>query len=224
MQEKSQHSPSVPPGALTCCCDVCSHGQRAAHTAVRPDSPNRIQNPRRQAMHRYRAAAGLVATLAFAVAPQVAHSARTKIAESAASTTSTKQIERGRYMIVTGNCNICHTAGYAQSEGKVPEKNWLMGNSLGFRGPWGTTYPVNLRLTVWELTEDQWSSSQKRSEPARRCHGSTSTGWRSGICGRCTGTSGIWALRGNRSRSTCRLTRNPNHLTFSSGRRPENKG
>jgi mono/diheme cytochrome c family protein len=30
-------------------------------------------------------------------------------------------IERGRYMIVTGHCNNCHTAGYAAKEGKIPD-------------------------------------------------------------------------------------------------------
>jgi mono/diheme cytochrome c family protein len=66
-------------------------------------------------------------------------------------------IERGRYMIITGHCNNCHTAGYAAKEGKMPEKNWLMGSgALGYRGPWGTNYASNLRLTVSNLTEDAW--------------------------------------------------------------------
>lgn len=66
------------------------------------------------------------------------------------------QIERGRYMVVVGGCNDCHTAGYAPSDGNVPEDQWLMGDTLGFRGPWGTTYASNLRLYLQNLTEDQW--------------------------------------------------------------------
>ena len=66
-------------------------------------------------------------------------------------------LERGRYMIVTGHCNNCHTAGYAAKEGKLPEKDWLMGSgALGYRGPWGTTYASNLRISVANLTEDAW--------------------------------------------------------------------
>ena len=67
------------------------------------------------------------------------------------------QIERGRYMVLTGHCNNCHTAGYAPREGNVPEKDWLLGSgTLGWRGPWGTTYASNLRLTVPAMTEDAW--------------------------------------------------------------------
>jgi hypothetical protein len=27
---------------------------------------------------------------------------------------------------------------------------------VGFQGPWGTTYPANLRLTLRDMTEAQW--------------------------------------------------------------------
>ena len=66
-------------------------------------------------------------------------------------------LDRGRYMIVTGHCNNCHTAGYAAKEGTLPEKQWLMGSgALGYRGPWGTTYASNLRHTIAKLSEDDW--------------------------------------------------------------------
>lgn len=67
-----------------------------------------------------------------------------------------RQIARGRYLAIVGNCNDCHTAGYAPSEGKVTEKEWLKGDTLGFAGPWGTTYPTNLRLALSKMSEDQW--------------------------------------------------------------------
>lgn len=54
-------------------------------------------------------------------------------------------IERGRYIVETSGCNDCHTAGYIPAAGKVPEAQWLKGDAVGFRGPWGTTYPSNLR-------------------------------------------------------------------------------
>lgn len=67
-------------------------------------------------------------------------------------------IEAGRYLVIIGQCNDCHTEGYLQTRGKTPEAEWLAGSALGWRGPWGTTYPSNLRLRVQEMTEDQWVS------------------------------------------------------------------
>jgi hypothetical protein len=66
------------------------------------------------------------------------------------------QVNRGRYLIKIGGCNDCHTAGYAPTGGKVPETQWLTGDILGFNGPWGTTYPTNLRLYFQDLTEAEW--------------------------------------------------------------------
>ena len=65
-------------------------------------------------------------------------------------------IARGRYLIRIMGCNDCHTKRFAPSGGEVPESQWLAGDALGYRGPWGTTYPSNLRLTFAKLTEDQW--------------------------------------------------------------------
>jgi mono/diheme cytochrome c family protein len=70
-------------------------------------------------------------------------------------------VKRGRYLVQIGGCNDCHTAGYAPSGGKVPEAQWLMGDALGWHGPWGTTYPTNLRLYMQNLTEDQWVKKAK---------------------------------------------------------------
>jgi hypothetical protein len=63
---------------------------------------------------------------------------------------------RGRYLVKIAGCNDCHTPGYAQTGGKIPEKDWLTGDRLGWRGPWGTTYPSNLRLYMATISEDQW--------------------------------------------------------------------
>jgi mono/diheme cytochrome c family protein len=56
--------------------------------------------------------------------------------------------QRGRYLVMIGGCNDCHTAGFAQTGGEVPESQWLLGDSLGWSGPWGTTYAPNLRLRL----------------------------------------------------------------------------
>ncbi|MDZ7680959.1 MAG: hypothetical protein U5J63_04405 [Fodinibius sp.] len=65
-------------------------------------------------------------------------------------------VEAGRYLVVIGGCNDCHTDGYLMAEGKIPEEDWLIGSSVGWQGPWGTTYASNLRLRVQEWTEEQW--------------------------------------------------------------------
>jgi mono/diheme cytochrome c family protein len=65
-------------------------------------------------------------------------------------------LHRGRYLVKIAGCNDCHTPGYAMSGGQVPEERWLTGDRLGWRGPWGTTYPTNLRRYMPQLSEDQW--------------------------------------------------------------------
>lgn len=67
-----------------------------------------------------------------------------------------KVIERGRYMVLVGGCNDCHTPGYAMNDGKIPEKDWLVGDQLGYRGGWGTTYPTNLRRYFARTSEAEW--------------------------------------------------------------------
>lgn len=72
------------------------------------------------------------------------------------------QVERGRYLVKTSGCNDCHTPGYIESAGRIEESRWLVGNSLGWQGPWGTTYPANLRLLMQGLTADQWLQIARR--------------------------------------------------------------
>ena len=65
-------------------------------------------------------------------------------------------IARGRYMVVTGQCNNCHTERYQQTAGRVPQSEWLTGRGVGHRGVWGTTYPSNLRQNVNRMSEGEW--------------------------------------------------------------------
>lgn len=65
-------------------------------------------------------------------------------------------IRHGRYLIQTSGCNDCHTPGYMQKDGHVPEAEWLTGDALGWQGPWGTTYPANLRLLFSQMDEKAW--------------------------------------------------------------------
>ena len=72
-----------------------------------------------------------------------------------------REVERGRYLVKVAGCNDCHTAGYAMAGGKVPEAEWLKGDKLGWRGPWGTTYAVNLRLYMTSMSETGWVQSAR---------------------------------------------------------------
>lgn len=75
-----------------------------------------------------------------------------------------KDVARGRYLMRIAGCNDCHTPGYAQSGGKVPEAAWLTGDMLGWSGEWGTTYPVNLRAYMQGITEAQWMAVARTKE------------------------------------------------------------
>jgi len=78
------------------------------------------------------------------------------LVSSVASAAEPAQLARGKYLVTIGGCNDCHTAGYLQNDAKVPESEWLRGQPVGYQGPWGTTYPANLRLVMSRLSEDQW--------------------------------------------------------------------
>jgi mono/diheme cytochrome c family protein len=71
-------------------------------------------------------------------------------------------IARGRYLAKISGCNDCHTPDYAMSGGQVPESQWLVGSPVGWRGPWGTTYPSNLRLVLAGMSEDEWLKSARK--------------------------------------------------------------
>ena len=89
------------------------------------------------------------AHFAFAQAPKTAES---------------KSVDRGRYLVKIAGCNDCHTPGYMHTAGKIPEEQWLTGDQLGWRGPWGTTYPSNLRQYMQNLSEDQWVKLAKTAQ------------------------------------------------------------
>jgi hypothetical protein len=72
--------------------------------------------------------------------------------------------EAGRYFFLIGGCNDCHTPGWAESNGRLPEAEWAVGGSIGYRGPWGVSYPDNLRLAAQALTEQQWVDLFRKGE------------------------------------------------------------
>jgi mono/diheme cytochrome c family protein len=73
-------------------------------------------------------------------------------------------LARGRYLVLITGCNDCHTERFSEAAGSLPESEWLTGSSLGFRGPWGTTYGTNLRRYVEGMTEDDWVAASKAME------------------------------------------------------------
>ena len=101
-------------------------------------------------LHSAMAAAAMTTALAFVATGTLAADKPAKDANA-----------RGRYLVQIGGCNDCHTPGYAMSGGKVPEKQWLTGDAVGWNGPWGTTYPINLRLYMQTLDEKAWVEKAK---------------------------------------------------------------
>lgn len=74
----------------------------------------------------------------------------------AAASASDISVARGRQVSIVGGCNDCHTAGYDESGGKIDPAKALAGIPVGWKGPWGTTYAVNIRLYVKDMSEDDF--------------------------------------------------------------------
>jgi len=96
---------------------------------------------------------GLV-TLGLAAAPGAA----------GAADRPTEELALGRYLVQIAGCNDCHTPGYGATAGKTPEAEWLTGDRLGWQGPWGTTYPTNLRRHFANLSEADWMAYARSGE------------------------------------------------------------
>ena len=83
-------------------------------------------------------------------------------AEAVAGGKGADAVARGRYLVTIGGCNDCHTNGYLQNGGNVPESEWLKGTAVGYQGPWGTTYASNLRLVIGKMSEAQWVAHARK--------------------------------------------------------------
>lgn len=96
--------------------------------------------------------------LAFVLAATLAAQAGAAppAANAAAADKADPLVARGRYLVSIAGCNDCHTSGYSLAAGKVPESAWLAGETLGWNGPWGTTYAPNLRLRLNGMDEKTW--------------------------------------------------------------------
>ena len=99
--------------------------------------------------HRTRPTSAMVVLVTtFILAPQVASATE--------ATGAAAQVARGKYVLTTSGCNDCHTPGGLEKGPAVPEQEWLTGVPIGYQGPWGTTYPSNLRLVINSMSEAQW--------------------------------------------------------------------
>ncbi|MEO8668281.1 MAG: hypothetical protein ABI399_07180 [Bauldia sp.] len=65
-------------------------------------------------------------------------------------------VDFGKHVSIIGGCHDCHTMGYNESGGQIDPAKALVGSSVGFQGPWGTTYAMNLRITLKDKSEDQF--------------------------------------------------------------------
>jgi mono/diheme cytochrome c family protein len=78
------------------------------------------------------------------------------VATNPAAPSDASLVARGEYLVRISGCNDCHTPGYAETAGNVPMHQWLVGSPVGWSGPWGTTYPANLRQKVAGMDESTW--------------------------------------------------------------------
>ena len=65
-------------------------------------------------------------------------------------------VANGERISIIGGCHDCHSTNYAETGGKIDPATALKGNPVGYSGPWGTNYAMNLRLVVASKTEDEW--------------------------------------------------------------------
>lgn len=73
---------------------------------------------------------------------------------SAAIAADDVSIGEGLRIAIVAGCHDCHTDGFSVNEGQIDPEKALRGNPVGFQGPWGTTYPPNLRITLSKMEED----------------------------------------------------------------------
>lgn len=73
--------------------------------------------------------------------------------------------EAGEYLVTIGGCNDCHTEGWNRAPGQIPPSQRLTGSTIGWHGPWGTSYAVNLRLMVSQMTQAQWLAAIAAMQP-----------------------------------------------------------
>ena len=80
-----------------------------------------------------------------------------KVEVKPAAMTQEQKVERGKYLVSVLGCNDCHTPG--SFYGSPDMTRMLSGSELGWKGPWGVSFPRNLtpdpETGIGSWTEDQ---------------------------------------------------------------------
>ncbi len=101
-------------------------------------------------------AIGSVALVVAAASTATRATARARGQEVQPFVTAATPVAAGEYLTVVAGCHDCHTDGWVAKKGNVPNEDRMTGSTVGFHGPWGTTYSKNLRQVVQRHTEDEW--------------------------------------------------------------------
>lgn len=67
------------------------------------------------------------------------------------------RVERGAYLAAIAGCHDCHTPGFFYGSPDMTRQ--LSGSELGWQGPWGVTYPLNLTPDP-ETGLGKWTDAQ----------------------------------------------------------------
>jgi mono/diheme cytochrome c family protein len=86
------------------------------------------------------------------------------LSAQAAKVTAATPEAAGKYLLIVGSCHDCHTPGWTESKGKVAEDDYMIGNPVGYKGPWGTSYGKNLRTIAARQSEDHWVDVLKTAD------------------------------------------------------------
>jgi hypothetical protein len=104
---------------------------------------------------------------AFAAATNIVGAAETPAAKQPRASASLNAQDRGKYMLIVGGCNDCHTAGFAARGGDVPEREWLKGGgNLGFKRPMGYDLRVQSSSRPGENDRSTVGPIRERTEDA----------------------------------------------------------
>ena len=101
-------------------------------------------------------AAGTLALALFATTAATRATARNRVQEEKPFVSASSPVAAGEYLTVVAGCQNCHTEGWVDKKGNVPSEDRMAGSTIGYSGPWGTTYSKNLRQIVQRHTEDEW--------------------------------------------------------------------
>ena len=82
--------------------------------------------------------------------------ARVRVQDEKPFVSAATPVAAGEYLTIVAGCHNCHTAGWAEKKGNVPNDDRMAGNPIGYVGPWGTVYGKNLRQVADRQTEDHW--------------------------------------------------------------------